>query len=50
LLEHYAQRIPLDPTYFLTAGAVALLIAWATVYANALRLARTNPVRSLRYE
>jgi putative ABC transport system permease protein len=49
-LEHYAHRIPLDPGYFVTAGAVALLIAWATVYANALRLARTNPVRSLRYE
>ena len=49
-LEHYAYRISLNPTYFLGAGAVALLIAWATVYANTLRLARTNPVHSLRYE
>jgi putative ABC transport system permease protein len=49
-LEHYAYRIPLDPTYFLAAGVIALLIAWATVYANTLRLARTSPVRSLRYE
>jgi putative ABC transport system permease protein len=49
-LEHYAYRISLGPTYFVAAGAVALLIAWATVYANTLRLARTNPVRSLRYE
>ena len=49
-LEHYAYRISLNPTYFLGAGAVALFIAWATVYANTLRLARTNPVHSLRYE
>ncbi|HEX3845230.1 MAG TPA: FtsX-like permease family protein [Steroidobacteraceae bacterium] len=49
-LDHYAYRIPLEPAYFLAAGAVALFIAWATVYANTLRLARTNPVRSLRYE
>ena len=49
-LEHYAYRIALTPTYFLAAGAVALLIAWATVYANTLHLARTSPVRALRYE
>lgn len=49
-LEHYAYRISLNPTYFVGAGAVALLIAWATVYANTLRLARTNPVHALRYE
>ncbi|HEV2271980.1 MAG TPA: ABC transporter permease [Steroidobacteraceae bacterium] len=49
-LEHYAYRIALNPTYFLAAGAGALLIAWATVYANTLRLARTSPVRALRYE
>ena len=49
-LEHYANRITLNPTYFLAAGAAALIIAWATVYANTLRLARTSPVRALRYE
>ena len=49
-LEHYAYRITLNPSYFLAAGAVALIIAWATVYANTLRLARTSPVRALRYE
>ena len=49
-LEHYAYRITLNPTYFLAAGAVALIIAWATVYANTLRLARTSPVHALRYE
>ena len=49
-LEHYAYRITLNPVYFLAAGAVALLIAWATVYANTLHLARTSPIHALRYE
>ena len=49
-LDGYAYRIALTPIYFVAAGAVALLIAWATVYANTLRLARTSPVHALRYE
>jgi putative ABC transport system permease protein len=49
-LEHYAYRITLNPVYFLAAGGVALIIAWATVYANTLRLARTSPIHALRYE
>jgi putative ABC transport system permease protein len=49
-LEHYAYRISLNPVYFVAAGAVALLIAWATVYGNTLRLARMSPVHALRYE
>ncbi len=49
-LEGYAERIPLSPLYFLAAGGVALLIAWATVYANTWMLARTSPVHALRYE
>ena len=49
-LDGYAYRIPLNPLYFVTAGAAALLIAWATVYANTLRLARLSPIHALRYE
>lgn len=49
-LEGYAYRVPLNPLYFLGSGAAALLIAWATVYAITLRLARTNPILALRYE
>ena len=49
-LEGYAYRISLDPLYFLAAGGGALLIAWATVYVNTLRLARTSPIHALRYE
>jgi putative ABC transport system permease protein len=49
-LQGYAYRIALDPLYFLAAGAGALMIAWATIYAHTLRLARTSPVHALRYE
>ena len=49
-LDSYAYRIPLTPFYFLAAAAVALLIAWATICGNTLRLARTSPVHALRYE
>ncbi len=49
-LEGYAYRITLNPIYFLAGGAVALAIAWATVFAHTLRLARANPVHALRYE
>jgi putative ABC transport system permease protein len=49
-LERYAYRITLNPGYFVAAGAAALIIAWATVYANTLRLARTSPAHALRYE
>jgi len=49
-LENYAYRIALSPLYFVAAGAAALAIAWATVIAHALRVARANPVHALRYE
>jgi putative ABC transport system permease protein len=49
-LESYAYRISLSPLYFLAAGVVALLIAWATVFAHAVRLARASPIHALRYE
>jgi putative ABC transport system permease protein len=49
-LDGYAYRITLNPLYFLATSAAALLLAWATVYAITLRLARTHPVHALRYE
>jgi len=49
-LEGYAYRISLNPLYFLTAGAIALAIAWATIFAHALRIARASPIFALRYE
>ncbi len=32
------------------AGVAALLIAWATVAENSIRVARSNPIKALRYE
>jgi len=49
-LEGYAYRIALNPLYFVAAGAVALMVAWATVFAHAVRLARASPINALRYE
>jgi putative ABC transport system permease protein len=49
-LETYATRINLSPLYFVGAGAVALVIAWATVIVHAANVARANPIHALRYE
>ena len=49
-LQGFAYRITLSPLYFLGAGAIALAIAWATVFVHALRVARANPIHALRYE
>jgi putative ABC transport system permease protein len=49
-LEGYAYRIALSPLYFAAVGAAALVIAWVTVFAHALRVARANPIHALRYE
>jgi putative ABC transport system permease protein len=49
-LESYAYRISLNPLYFLTAGGVALGIAWITILGHALRIARASPILALRYE
>ena len=49
-LEGYAYRVALSPLYFLASAAGALLLAWATVFAITLRLARTSPVHALRWE
>src|SRR5581483_4946731 len=49
-LQGFAYRIALSPVYFVGAGAIALGIAWATVFVHALRVARANPVHALRYE
>ena len=49
-LQSYAYRITLNPLYFLAAGVIALTIAWLTIMAHAVRLARASPILSLRYE
>lgn len=49
-LDGYAYRISLGPSYFMLGSVAALAIAWVTVFAHALRLARANPIHALRYE
>jgi putative ABC transport system permease protein len=49
-LEGFAHRIDMRPWVFLTATAIALVIAMATVIGHALLVARAKPVEALRYE
>jgi putative ABC transport system permease protein len=49
-LADFPYRIALGPTVFLAAGALALVIALATVSGQALRAAHADPVRALRSE
>jgi putative ABC transport system permease protein len=49
-LQGFAYRVTLNPLHFAGVGLVALLIAWATVFTHALRVARANPIHALRCE
>ena len=49
-LEGFAHRIDLRPWMFLTATAIALVIAMATVIGHAPLVARAKPAAALRYE
>jgi putative ABC transport system permease protein len=49
-LQGFAYHISLSPLYFVSAGAIAMLIAWATVFTHARRVAGANPIHALRYE
>ncbi|MEX2601796.1 MAG: ABC transporter permease [Balneolaceae bacterium] len=49
-LEDFAYRIEIGPGVFLLAGAVAVLIAFATVSWQSVRAAVADPVDSLRTE
>ncbi len=49
-LAGFADRIDLDVSLFLLAGAGALLIGILAVGYQAIRAARTNPASSLQYE
>jgi putative ABC transport system permease protein len=49
-LSGFVYHVPLEPWMFLAATAAAVLIAWATVGGQALLVARSQPVKALRYE
>lgn len=49
-LDFFADRISSAIPILLVSGAVAVLLAWATVAGHAIKIARSNPVLALRYE
>ena len=49
-LNTFDARIDLEPTPFLVAGLLALVIAIGTIAGHAIRVARKNPIHALRYE
>ncbi|HMG91954.1 MAG TPA: ABC transporter permease [Chryseolinea sp.] len=49
-LNSFAFRIDLALSFFIGAGAVAMLIAWVTVGIQTVKAARINPVNNLRTE
>jgi len=49
-LNFFADRIEAQIPILLIAGAIAVMLAWGTVAAHAIRIARSNPIMALRYE
>jgi putative ABC transport system permease protein len=49
-LQDFASRISLDWWIFAGPSLIVILIALFTVSIHTLKAARTNPVKSLRYE
>ena len=49
-LKGFAYRVDLPPWLFVTASALAVLIAWVTVSTHAWLVARAKPAAALRYE
>ena len=49
-LEQFAEKVSLHPLYFIGGAALVLLIVLGVVVLNCLRIARANPVESLKNE
>lgn len=49
-LNFFAERIESPVLILIVAGALAVALAWGTVAGHAIRIARSNPIRALRYE
>jgi len=49
-LEDFAYRITINPGIFILAGLAALVIAFATISFQALKVAVANPVKALKQE
>ena len=49
-LEQFAEKVSLNPLYFIGGALLVLAIVLAVVVLNCLRIARANPVESLKNE
>lgn len=49
-LEQFAEKVSLNPLYFIGGAALTLLIVLSVVVLNCLKIARANPVDSLKNE
>ena len=49
-LEHFAEKVPLSPLFFIGGLLLVLAIVLTVVILNCLKIARENPVVSLRNE
>ncbi|MDX9848051.1 MAG: ABC transporter permease [Tenuifilaceae bacterium] len=49
-LSNYAYRIDINPSFFLIAGLLSVLIAVITVSYQAFKASRANPIEALKYE
>jgi putative ABC transport system permease protein len=49
-LNFFADRIQSPIPVLFVAGLIAVLLAWGTIAGHAIRIARSNPIRALRYE
>ena len=50
LLEMFAEKVPLHPLFFICGALLVLLIVFGVVVLNCLKIARENPVESLKNE
>ena len=49
-LEQFAEKVSLNPLYFIGGAVLVLLIVLGVVVLNCLRIARANPVESVKNE
>ena len=49
-LEQFAEKVSLNPLYFIGGALLVLAIVLGVVVLNCLRIARANPVESLKNE
>lgn len=49
-LDFFADRLTMPAGIILAAGALAVACAWGIVVIHAVRIARSKPIKALRYQ